>query len=160
MLLYIYQLFIYLMRAALKVMPPVLWCRPMMSEADTDGMTVEAEPSHQYSVAFCCHVSDGSKGALWQNGVWCGSACEAKVCHWIPPCRKNSTHWHSLTLTECRWRPASGCEHSEVVGGALQQLQQRQRFSSTGADFLQVGHAGSCSLLVKMHRSQWWLWKK
>ena len=47
------------------------------------------------------------------------------------------------------------CELSEVVGGALQQLQQRRWFSSTGADFLQVGHAGSCSLLVKMHRSQW-----
>jgi len=28
------------------------------------GMAVEAEPSHQYSITFCCHVTDGSKGAV------------------------------------------------------------------------------------------------
>ena len=41
------------MRAALKVMPPILLCWPMMSEADVGGMAVEVEPSHQYSITFC-----------------------------------------------------------------------------------------------------------
>jgi len=37
-------------------------------EADADGMTVEVEPSHQYSIKFCCRVTDVSRGAVWQNG--------------------------------------------------------------------------------------------
>ena len=37
---------------------------------------------------------------------------------------KNGTYWDSSTLTECLWRPNSGCEHSEAVGGAFQQWQQ------------------------------------
>ena len=41
------------------------------------------------------------------------SDMEAKVYHWISPCRKNSTHWHSLMLAECWWTWISGCEHSE-----------------------------------------------
>ena len=41
---------------------------------------------------------------------------------------KNSTHWHSSTLAEHWWSPNSGCEHSEVVGGAFQQwLPWRER---------------------------------
>ena len=32
---------------------------------------------------------------------------------------KNGTHWHSLTLAECWWRPNSGCEHNEVASGAF-----------------------------------------
>ena len=51
-------------RAALKVMPPILLCWPMTLEADVGGVAVEAGPSHQYSVAFCCHVTDGSRGAV------------------------------------------------------------------------------------------------
>ena len=39
--------------------------------------------------------------------------------------------WHPLTqvtLVECLWRPNSGCEHSEAVGGAFQQWgQQHER---------------------------------
>mgnify|MGYP001864667519 CR=1 FL=1 len=27
-----------------------------MSEADVGGMVLEAEPSHQYSAAFCCQM--------------------------------------------------------------------------------------------------------
>jgi len=33
-------------------------------------------------------------------------------------------HWCSLMLAEHFWRPTSGCEHSEVVGGAFQQWWQ------------------------------------
>jgi len=51
----------------------------MMSEADGGGVAVEAESSHQYSIACCCCVTDGSRGAVRQNGVWHGSAYEAKM---------------------------------------------------------------------------------
>ena len=40
------------MRAALKVMPPILLCQPMTSEADVSGMAVEVEPPRQYSITF------------------------------------------------------------------------------------------------------------
>ena len=56
-------------RAPLKAVPPILLCWPMMSEADVGGMAVEVEPSHQYSITFCCHITDGSRRAVWQNGV-------------------------------------------------------------------------------------------
>jgi len=58
------------------------------SEVDAGGTAVEVEPSHQYPFTCYCRVTDGSRGALWQNGVWRGSADEAKVSLWIPPCRK------------------------------------------------------------------------
>lgn len=34
------------MRAAPKIMPPILLCSPMKSEADVGGMAVEPEPSY------------------------------------------------------------------------------------------------------------------
>lgn len=40
---------------------------PTMSEAYVAGMTVEVEPSCQFSIQFCCHATDGNR---WQNGVW------------------------------------------------------------------------------------------
>ena len=124
---------------ALKVVPPILWCWPMMSEADVGGMAVEVEPSHQYSITFCCYVTDGSRGAVWQNAIWHGNAYEEKMCHWIVPCRKNGTHRCSPVLAECWWRPHSGCEHSDAVGGAFPHWQQRQWVSSAGADFHMQG---------------------
>ena len=54
---------------ALKVMPPILLCWPMTSEEDVGDVAVEAEPSHQYSIAFCCCVTDDSRGTVGQNGV-------------------------------------------------------------------------------------------
>ena len=103
------------MRDALKTMPPILLSWSVMSEADVAGMAVEVEPSHQYSVTFCCCVTDCSRGAIWPNGVWRGSACEAEMWNWIPPCRRNGTHWHLLMFAEHLWRPNSGCEHTEVL---------------------------------------------
>ena len=84
------------------------------------GMAVEDEPSHQHPTTVCCCVTDGSREAVWQNGVWHGTANEAKVCHWIPSCRKHFIHWHSSTLAERFWRANSGCERNEVMGGAVQ----------------------------------------
>ena len=83
---------------ALKVMAPILLGWLMMSEAEVGGMVVEVEPSHQYSIVFCCHVTGGSREAVCHNGIWHGNVCEAKVCDWIPPCGKNSTQWHSSVL--------------------------------------------------------------
>jgi len=51
------------MRTALTVMSPILLCWPTVSEADDGGWAVEVEPSHQYSIMFCCCVMDGSRGA-------------------------------------------------------------------------------------------------
>ena len=50
------------MRAALKVMPPVLFCWLVTCEMDTSGVAVEAEPSQPYSVTCCCCVTDGRYG--------------------------------------------------------------------------------------------------
>ena len=36
----------------------------MMLEADTGDTAVEIERSHQYSIAFCCCVTDGSRGTV------------------------------------------------------------------------------------------------
>ena len=116
------------LRAALKVMPPMLLCWPTMSEADVGGTEVEVWPSYQYPITCCCHVTDGSRGAAWQNGIWHGSADEAKERHWIPPCAKNGTHWHSTFMETNQW---------------LSTVRQWVMcFSSSNSD---------SSLLVKMH---------
>ena len=52
------------MRVALKVTLSVLLYCPTMTEKDVGVMTVEVEPSHQYPVIFCCHVTDSSRGAV------------------------------------------------------------------------------------------------
>ena len=41
-------------------MPSILSSWPTMLETDVGGMTVEVEPSHWYSVKFCCHATDVS----------------------------------------------------------------------------------------------------
>ena len=66
-------------RVAPKLMPPILLCWPTTSEANVGDMAVEVEPFRQYSVKLCCRATDDSRGAVWQNGVWHGSAYEAKV---------------------------------------------------------------------------------
>jgi hypothetical protein len=51
------------MRAAPKLMPPILLCWPTTSEANVIGMAVEIEPSRQYCVKFCCRATDDSRVA-------------------------------------------------------------------------------------------------
>jgi len=51
-------------RTAPKVMPPVLLCWPMISEADVSGIAAEVELSHHHSIPFCCCVTDDSRGAV------------------------------------------------------------------------------------------------
>jgi hypothetical protein len=78
------------MRVAPKLMLPILLCCPTTSEADVGDVAVEVEPSRQYSVKFCCRATDDSRGPVWQNGIWHGSAYEAKMCKWIPPWGKKN----------------------------------------------------------------------
>jgi len=84
----------------IEVMPPILFWWPMMSEVDVGSMAAEVEPSWQYSITCCCCVTDGSRGVIWQNGILDGSAYEAKVRNWIPPCWKK---WHPLTFFGTCW---------------------------------------------------------
>jgi len=35
-----------------------------MSEVAVGGMAVEVESSFQYSITFCCFVTDGTRGAV------------------------------------------------------------------------------------------------
>jgi len=133
-----------------EVMPPTLLCWSTMSEVAVGGMAVDVESSHQYSLTFCCCVTDGNRGAVWQNDVWHGSAYKAKDWNWIPLCGKSGMHWHSLTcwtfMETQQWEWAQWnsewCISAVVVltGGHL-----------CWCRFWQAWHAGSCSLLMKMH---------
>ena len=44
-----------------KLKPPILLYCPTTSEVVVGDMAVEVELSHQYSVKFCCHATDGSR---------------------------------------------------------------------------------------------------
>ena len=57
------------MRTTPKVMPPITQCWPLTSEEDGGGTAVEAEASSWYPVTCCCSVTDGSRGAVQQNGI-------------------------------------------------------------------------------------------
>ena len=110
------------MRTAPKVMPLILLSWPMTSEVDVVGIAVDSDPSHQYSITFCCHVTDGNREAAWQNSIWHGSVYEAKVYHWIPPCRKNRTHicWTFMDTKQWMWAQWSGrCCVSAVATATL-----------------------------------------
>jgi len=137
--------------ADLKVKLSISLRWPTTSEKDIAGRAVEVEPSCQCCVTFCSCVTYGSRAAVWQNGIWHGSVYEAKVCHWIPRCRKNCIHWHSSTLAECLWRPGSGYEHREAVGGKT----LWNSGSPPLAQILQAQHAVTCSWLAKMCSKAW-----
>ena len=56
-------------KAPKEEMLPILSWWSTESERDIGDMAVEAEPSHQYSITFCFSVTDGSRGAVWQNDI-------------------------------------------------------------------------------------------
>ena len=130
-----------------KVMPLVLLCWPITSEVDGGSMAVEVEPSCQYSITFFCCATNGSRGAVWQNGLWHGSSNEGKVCHWTPPCGKKL-----LPLTIINTVNAYG-DQTVHVNNVRQWV---VHFSSSNSGclqwcrFLQVWHTGSCLSLLKM----------
>ena len=97
-----------------KVMPPALLHQPMVSEVDVGGMALEVEPSHQYPITCCCHATDGSRGAVWHNGVWSeGMSLNSSMQEKMAP-----TDIHQCLLN-IYWGPNGGCWHSEVLGGAF-----------------------------------------
>jgi len=157
------SMFLWNTRAALKVMPCILWCWPTTSEADVGDTAVEAEPAHQYSITFCYSVTDGSRGAVWQNGVWHGSMYEATVCHWILPRGKKmvciDVHWCLLDIY------GDQVDVSTVRGWVVHFSRGDSRVKDKPCSrwpcrFSQAWYAGSCSSLVKMRSSRWWLcWK-
>ena len=90
------------MRAALKVMPPILLYWPTVSEVDVGDMAIEVEPSHQYSLTYCCCVSDGSRGQsnkmVPDTEVWMKQRC---VTEFLCAEKMASTdiHQHLLTIS-------------------------------------------------------------
>ena len=82
-----------------KGLPPVEMLSLTRCEAwnEVGEVAAEAEPSHQYPIP-CYSVTDGSQGAVWQNGVWCRSVDGAKLCHCIPSWRKNDIHQCLLSI--------------------------------------------------------------
>lgn len=48
------------MRDAPKVILPILLRWSTTSEVEGGDMAVEIEPSHKYSITFCCHETGGS----------------------------------------------------------------------------------------------------
>ena len=119
----------------MKVVSLIFLCCPTTSEVNVDCMAIKVEPLHQYSVALW----QTAAGAIWQNGVCLESVYEAEVCDWIPPWRKNGTHWHLSMLAECLWRPNNVGEHGEAVGGVFQQWWQWQWITSACEDFYESG---------------------
>ena len=118
-------------------MPAILLHWP--TEADV-GIALEVEPSHQHPITCYCCVTDGSRGAVWQNAVWHGSVDEAKIASTeLLLMEKNVTHWHSSVIDEHLWRWNNECEHSEEVGGVFQQWWQWQWVEFTGADCYKHG---------------------
>jgi len=128
-----------------------------MSKLFVGSMAVEIEPSCQYSIMFCCGATDGSKGAVWQNGIWHISADEAKVWNWLPPCRRNGTQ-HSLMLAECLWRPNSECEHHEMEGGVFQQWWQETERQATFQMVMLSCHTTEWSVSISSSMHVTWLW--
>lgn len=116
-----------------------------MLEADVGGMAVEVYC--QYSLIFCCQATGGSRGAIWQNGIWHGSAYEVKVCNWIPPCEKHCSHWHSSTLTEHFWNQRVDVNTVRLWMVCFSSGDSSSR-SPTSADF----YEGSMQALVHC----WW----
>ena len=144
------------MRAALKVVPSVLLCWRKTSEVDVGDMAVTVERSHQYSVTCCCCATDGSRGAVWQNGVWHGSADESQACHWIRPFlwekKCHPLTFRDVWLTSMEIKKRMGTRWS---GGwcvlAVTLWHENKPLSRQPCRFLWAQHAGFCSSLAKVH---------
>jgi len=140
-------------------MPSVLWCWSTIFKAVVSGLAVQVEPSHQYPITFCCQVTDGSRGALWHNTIWHGSACEEK-------CATEFLHAEKMAPTDIHWHLLNVCRDQPVDLSTVSTVRRWMgSFSSSNTESgshcscrcLWVWHAGSCSSLVKMHSSWWWL---
>ena len=85
-------------------MPPILLRWLMTSEVDVGGMAVRGWTFlsvFHYILLLCARWQRRGSLTKWR---WHGSVDEVKGWNWIPLCRKNGTHWHSLPLVECLWK--------------------------------------------------------
>jgi len=139
-------------RIAPEVMSPSLLYWPTTPKGDVGSMAVDAEPSQQYSITFCCSVTESRRG-VWQNSIWHGSVDEVKVCHWIPAWGKNVTCWHSLILAGHFWRPNSRCELSEAVSVVFQGWWQWHDSLATFQIAMQIFTSVACRLLFIASKS-------
>ena len=112
-------------------------------------------PIFHYMLLLCDRWQ--RRGAVWQNDVRHGSACDSKLWNGIPLCKDGGgrggvgvegTHWHLLMLAEQFWRPNSGYKQSEAVSGV--------HFSSGNSDsgsppLVQIFE---CSMQALVHC--WW----
>ena len=116
------------MRVTLKIMSPVLWC--------CDFMT------HDVRDRCWCYDSRGwtfpQIEVCISNGVSLSSSTR----------KKKSTHWHSLMLAECLWKPNSGCEYPQVLGVALQQWWQWCERQASFCTAMQILISMACRLLL------------
>ena len=83
------------MRAALKVMPPILLCCSAMSVADVAGMAVGVKPSHLYSILLSC--------GRWQQR---GSLTKLHLVWkhiWRKAMSLNSSLWKKIASIEWIW---------------------------------------------------------
>ena len=87
----------YYMRAALKAMPPVLWCWPTVSETEIDGVAVQAEASLQYPVMCCCRM------ALWQQIGGLVGQHLAQKCIWSKGVELNSSMRKNTSPVDIHW---------------------------------------------------------
>jgi len=143
----------YYSRAAPKVMPPVLWWWPAVSEENVNGMAVETELSQQYSVILLICDRWQQRGSLtgwkctWSKSVLLSSSIWKK----LHPFTYTDACWPFIETSQCMWAQWGGewCVSAVTVDHFL------------WYKHLWVWHAGSCSLLVKMH-SYWWhlCWKR
>ena len=150
------------MWATPKAMPPILFCWPTVSETDVGGMAVVMESSHQCPIMLCCHGTGGSRGALWQSDVWL--LYGAKGWDWIPPCKqKNKQQQQQQTpaptdIHQCLLK-VDGDQPVDVstvrAGWCIPAVATVDNLCWCG--FWLAQHAGSCSLLMKMHSWWWWL---
>ena len=114
-------------RVALKVVPPLLLCQPTACWCYGHRGGTFTPISH-YVLLLCEMAAEGQSDKMVSDvEVWMKQRHITEFIH--------AVKWHlmtSLMLAECLWRPNSGCQHSEAVGGIFQQWQQ-QWITSAGA---------------------------
>ena len=137
-------------KTAPKVMSPIFFMLAHDIRGGCCGMEVEVEPSHRFSITFCCHATDGSKGAAWQNDVW-------QRCRWSKGVELNSCMskkrypltsavacWTFVETKQWLWAQ----EGSGWCISAVLTVVDAHLFWNT---FIWVWRSGSWTLLMKMH---------
>jgi len=128
----------------LLLMAPNLLCWSTWSKADW----WYGSRSSAFPPIFCLILLPCNRWQQRGNGIWHWSAYEENGWSWFPLCRKNFTHWYSLTLATCLWRPNRECDHNKAVGGTFQQWQQQHERQVTFHTTIQIFTITACRLLL------------